>query len=163
MCVCVSAGECMCQARGRGGTSICQRSVSALGMNLISVIRFKSTTKTSSLSKVGFGSMDWANLSKNLEQSLESTVKQSQTFGDACCFCSHFILTRLQLADLLTSTFFSSTSVHWGHHRLVFLFICPVDYSGYSVHFNTTWANRTPLKKKTTCVPATFSTHRQKL
>lgn len=53
VCVCVAAGECMCQDQGRGGTGICQRSVSALGMNLISVIRFKSSSKTS-LSKVGF-------------------------------------------------------------------------------------------------------------
>lgn len=52
MHVCVAAGGGMCQDQGKSGTDVCQRFVSALGMNIISVIGFKSSTKSYHLSKV---------------------------------------------------------------------------------------------------------------
>lgn len=160
--VCVWGGGCMCQDQGRGGTSICQRSVSALGMNLISVIRFKSTTQTSSLSKVGFGSTDWAS----------PVQKPGDKLGNAAWnnlpnVCRRLLLLLTFHLDPITTCslahkriFLFSTSVHWGHRRLICLLICPVDYSSYGVQCNNS-SNSNPFKKKKKLLK--FCTHRQTL
>lgn len=142
----------MCQDQGRGGTGICQRSVSALGMNLISVIRFKSTTKTGSLRKVRVFFFQHG-LSEPVQKPGTNSGQQRETISNLwrrLLLCT-FLLVPITTCRLAHKRIFLQHLRALRSSQTCFavdLFISPVDYSSYRVQFNKTWAIRTPPFKK---------------